>query len=277
MMTKTIQERMQEKILILDGAMGTMIQRLSLTAEDFGGEEYDGCNEYLVLTRPEVILDIHREYLQAGADIIETDTFGATSVVLAEYGLQHLAREINMAAVTLAKAACSEYSTSDHPRYVAGSIGPTTKTLSVTGGISFDELQDAYFEQAKALVEAGADLLLVETAQDMLNVKAATTAIQAAFAALHTRIPVMVSGTIEAMGTTLAGQTIESFYIGPLPNEDRTDVPFNKKRFTPGQMKRGTTTNHRRAFLEKCWILRIWGGSTLPVGVAERRQIIHVR
>ena len=213
MMTKTLQERIQEKILILDGAMGTMIQRLSLTPADFGGEEYEGCNEYLVLTRPDVILDIHREYLQAGADIIETDTFGATSVVLAEYGLQHLAREINMAAVKLAKAACAEYSTSDHPRYVAGSIGPTTKTLSVTGGISFDELQAAYFEQALALVEAGADVLLVETAQDMLNVKAATTAIQAAFAALHTKIPVMVSGTIEAMGTTLAGQNIESFYI----------------------------------------------------------------
>ena len=212
-MKKKLTERMQESILVLDGAMGTMIQRLSLTPDDFGGEAYEGCNEYLVLTRPDAILDIHREYLTAGADIIETDTFGATSVVLAEYGLEGQTREINLAAATLACKAREQYSTVEHPRYVAGSMGPTTKTLSVTGGITFDALRDSYFEQAVALIEGGVDLLLIETAQDMLNVKAATTAIRSAFEQLQTELPVMVSGTIEAMGTTLAGQNIESFYI----------------------------------------------------------------
>ena len=212
-MTKTLAERMREKILILDGAMGTMIQRYPLTAEDFGGEALEGCNEYLVFTRPDVILAIHLAYLEAGADIIETDTFGATAVVLSEYGLEAKTREINLAAVRLAKEACAHFSTPDQPRYVAGSMGPTTKTLSVTGGITFDELRAAYFEQALALIEGGADLLLVETAQDMLNVKAAATAIRDAFDQSQIELPVMVSGTIEAMGTTLAGQGIESFYI----------------------------------------------------------------
>lgn len=213
-MSKTpIQQQLQHKILILDGAMGTMLQRENLTPDDFGGEELDGCNENLVLTRPDVIRNIHEAYLEAGADIIETNTFGATSIVLAEYDLQHLAHEINTEAVRLAKEAVDSYSTPEWPRYVAGAMGPTTKTLSVTGGVTFEELCDSYFEQARALLLAGADVLLLETVQDTLNVKAGAIAVKRAFQETGIEVPIMISGTIEPMGTTLAGQNIESFYI----------------------------------------------------------------
>ncbi|AJY77068.1 methionine synthase [Paenibacillus beijingensis] len=209
----TIQEMMQQRILILDGAMGTMIQQADLHAEDFGGEELEGCNEMLVLTRPDVIRRIHEQYLEAGADILETNTFGAASVVLAEYDIPEKAREINLAAAALAVEAARKYSTPDKPRYVAGAIGPTTKTLSVTGGVTFDELVDSYYEQALALVEGGVDAILLETSQDTLNVKAGSIAIRKAFKTLERELPIMISGTIEPMGTTLAGQNIESFYI----------------------------------------------------------------
>lgn len=209
----SLESRMKERILILDGAMGTMIQQVDLTPADFGGEELDGCNEMLVLTRPEVIQDIHEKYLEAGADLIETNTFGATSVVLAEYDIQDKAREINLAAAKLAIAAAEKYSTPDHPRYVVGALGPTTKTLSVTGGVTFDELVDSYQEQAEALIEAGVDVLLLETSQDTLNVKAGSIGISQAFKVMGKQLPLMISGTIEPMGTTLAGQNIEAFYI----------------------------------------------------------------
>ncbi|MFC0214705.1 methionine synthase [Paenibacillus chartarius] len=209
----TLQERLKQKILILDGAMGTMIQQENLTAADFGGEELDGCNEMLVLTRPDVISKIHRAYFEAGSDIIETNTFGSTSVVLAEYDLQDRARELNLVAAKLAIEAANEYSTPEWPRYVAGAIGPTTKTLSVTGGITFEQLEESYYEQALALVEAGVDALLVETSQDTLNVKAASIGIRRAFETTGITLPIMISGTIEPMGTTLAGQNIESFFI----------------------------------------------------------------
>ncbi len=208
-----LQQALRERILILDGAMGTMIQQAGLKAEDFGGEALEGCNEMLVLTRPDVIRGIHEAYLEAGADIIETNTFGATSVVLAEYGIAHRAREINLAAARLAREACERFQSPDKPRYVAGAMGPTTKTLSVTGGLTFDELAEAYREQALALIEGGVDALLVETCQDTLNVKAAGVGIRRAFEELGREVPVMISGTIEPMGTTLAGQNIESFYI----------------------------------------------------------------
>lgn len=136
-MTSLIQEQLQKRILIIDGAMGTMIQDANLTAADFGGEEYDGCNEYLTLTAPHVIQRIHEEYFAAGADIIETNTFGSTSIVLDEYDLGHLAYELNIEAVKLAVAARDKFSTPEWPRFVAGAIGPTTKTLSVTGGVTF--------------------------------------------------------------------------------------------------------------------------------------------
>ena len=208
-----IEEQLQKKILIIDGAMGTMLQGENLTADDFGGEELEGCNENLVLTRPDVLSKIHRQYLEAGADIICTNTFGGTPLVLNEYGLGAKAEEINKRAVQLAVEAAEEFSTSDWPRFVAGAIGPTTKTLSVTGGISFDELSENFYIQAKALIEGGAHLLLLETSQDMLNVKAATLGMNRAFNETNKKLPIMISATIEPMGTTLAGQTIESFYI----------------------------------------------------------------
>ncbi|GGF63782.1 methionine synthase [Paenibacillus albidus] len=209
----TLAESLQQRILILDGAMGTMIQQVPLTGKDFGGEELDGCNEMLVLTRPEVIQTIHEQYLEAGADLIETNTFGATSVVLAEYDIPERAREINLVAAQLARNAVDKYDTPDHPRYVVGAMGPTTKTLSVTGGVTFQELVDSYEEQAVALIDGKVDALLLETSQDTLNVKAGSIGIHNAFEKTGITLPVMISGTIEPMGTTLAGQNIEAFYI----------------------------------------------------------------
>lgn len=213
MKTRTIQEQLQERILILDGAMGTMIQQADLTPQDFGGEQLDGCNEMLVLTRPDVISRIHEQYLEAGADILETNTFGATSIVLADYDIADQARELNVAAAKLAVEVAAKYSTPEWPRFVAGAMGPTTKTLSVTGGVTFDELIYSYYEQAVALIETGVHALLLETSQDTLNVKAGSIAIQRAFESTGITLPLMISGTIEPMGTTLAGQNIESFYI----------------------------------------------------------------
>ena len=193
--------------------MGTMIQNADLSPEDFGGEEYDGCNEYLNIVNPEVIENIHRAYLEAGADIICTNTFGGTPVVLNDYDLGDQAHEINFRAAQFAKKCTAEFSTPEWPRFVAGAIGPTTKTLSVTGGITFDELTHDFYVQAKALIEGGSDLILLETSQDMLNVKAATIGIKQAFEETGKELPIMISGTIEPMGTTLAGQSIEAFYI----------------------------------------------------------------
>ncbi|MDU0200190.1 MULTISPECIES: methionine synthase [Paenibacillus] len=208
-----IQEQLKKKIMILDGAMGTMIQQENLTAEDFGGDDLDGCNEILCVTRPDVIRKIHEAYFAAGADMIETNTFGTTSVVLAEYDLQDRHRELNLAAAKLAIEAANKYSTPEWPRYVVGAMGPTTKTLSVTGGVTFDQLEESYYEQALALCEAGVDAILLETSQDTLNVKAGSIGIRRAFEKLGFELPIMISGTIEPMGTTLAGQNIESFYI----------------------------------------------------------------
>lgn len=176
-----ITDQLKKKILVLDGAMGTMIQNAILSPADFGGEAYEGCNEYLSVTAPHVIQGIHEAYLAAKADIIETNTFGATRLVLDEYGLGHLAFDINAASVKLAKAAVQKYTTPEWPRFVAGAMGPTTKTLSVTGGTTFDELVSNYEEQARALITGGADLLLLETSQDMLNVKAGFIGIRQAF------------------------------------------------------------------------------------------------
>ncbi|MEC1180173.1 methionine synthase [Metasolibacillus meyeri] len=213
MFNHPIEEQLAKRILIIDGAMGTMLQNENLTYDDFGGEELDGCNENLVLTRPDVLHKIHRAYLEAGADIICTNTFGGTPLVLNEYDLGHKAIEINKRAVEIAKEEAEKISTPEWPRFVAGAIGPTTKTLSVTGGITFDELEGNFYVQAHALVEAGSDLILLETSQDMLNVKAATIGIKRAFTELGKELPIMISGTIEPMGTTLAGQSIEAFYI----------------------------------------------------------------
>jgi 5-methyltetrahydrofolate--homocysteine methyltransferase len=206
-------EQLKKRILVMDGAMGTMIQQANLSASDFGGEQYEGCNEHLNLTAPSVIARIHREYLVAGADIIETNTFGATSIVLDDYELGYKAYELNKIAAMIAVREAVKASTDEWPRYVAGSMGPTTKTLSVTGGTTFDALAASYEEQAIGLIDGGVDLLLLETSQDMLNVKAGFVGIQRAFGKTGKTLPLFISGTIEPMGTTLAGQTIESFYI----------------------------------------------------------------
>ncbi len=205
-------DAIETRILVLDGAMGTMLQQRQLTAADFGGPSLEGCNEYLVKTRPDVVLDIHRAYLAAGADIVETDTFGATSIVLAEYNIADEAYELNRAAAALARQSADEFSTPAKPRFVAGSMGPTTKAITVTGGVTFDQLQENYYEQAKGLVEGGADLLILETCQDTRNVKAGLLAIGRLERELGRKVPHIVSGTIERMGTMLAGQAADAFW-----------------------------------------------------------------
>ena len=207
-----LKSALANRLLVIDGAMGTAIQAYNLGPDDFGGLEYEGCNEYLTFTRPDVITEIHRSYLDAGADIIETNTFGSTPVVLAEYELAHEARRLNREAAALARAAADTASTPGKPRFVAGSMGPTTKTISVTGGITFEELANDYHIQAAGLIEGGVDLLLLETSQDTLNVKAGLEGIDRAFAELSQEVPVAVQGTVEPMGTLLAGQDVEAFY-----------------------------------------------------------------
>ena len=187
--------------------MGTSLQTQNLTAADFGGPEYEGCNEYLVQTKPDAVETVHRSFLEVGADVIETDTFGGTSVVLAEYDLADRAYDLNKQAAELAKRVTTEFSTPDKPRFVAGSMGPGTK-LPTLGHIEFDTLKAAYIEQAGGLYDGGADLLLVETCQDVLQIKAALTAIEEVFEAKGARLPVMVSVTVEAMGTMLVGSEI---------------------------------------------------------------------
>ncbi len=197
----------ERPVLVFDGAMGTSLQTQNLTAADFGGPQYEGCNEYLVETKPEAVAKVHRGFLEAGADVIETDTFGGTSIVLAEYDLAARAYAINKHAAALAKQIAAEFSTPDKPRFVAGSMGPGTK-LPTLGHIDFDTLKDAYVEQAAGLYDGGADLLLVETCQDVLQIKAALNAIEEVFAAKGDRLPLMVSVTMEVMGTMLVGTEI---------------------------------------------------------------------
>ena len=219
-MTHPIFDALSRRILVLDGAMGTQIQNRNLTAADFGGAEYEGCNEMLVLTRPDVIEDVHRAYLEAGADIIETNSFGSTDIVLAEYGLEDKVFELNREAALVARRACEAYATPDHPRFVAGSMGPTTKTLSVTGGVTFGQLVQAFRGQALGLLAGGVDLLLLETAQDTLNLKAAAEGIRLAFEESGKQAPLMISGTIEPTGTMLAGQNVEALYASVSHLED---------------------------------------------------------
>ncbi len=192
--------------------MGTTLQTLDLTAQDFGGPEHEGCNENLVITRPDVIRKVHEGYLRAGCDIVLTNTFGATPLVLAEFGLSEKADEINFKAAALARAACDGFTTSDKPRFVAGSIGPTTKAMTVTGGVTFDELTEHYLVQARGLQRGGADFFLFETCQDGRNIKAGMVAIDRLAEETGKALPIAVSVTIEPMGTMLAGQTVEAVY-----------------------------------------------------------------
>jgi 5-methyltetrahydrofolate--homocysteine methyltransferase len=221
----------QQRILVLDGAMGTMIQKLGLTEADFhpkGMEDHKvllkGNNELLSLSRPEAIRTIHEQYLEAGADIVETNTFSATSIAQAEHECSHLAREMNLASARLAREACDKYTAMDpsNPRFVAGAIGPMNKTASLSPdvndpgfrAVTFDQLVAAYKEQVEALLDGGVDILLVETIFDTLNAKAAFYAIDEVFEERNTRVPLMCSVTItDASGRTLSGQTIEAFLI----------------------------------------------------------------
>jgi 5-methyltetrahydrofolate--homocysteine methyltransferase len=217
---------LRERILLFDGAMGTSIQDRQLDAAAFGGPDYDGCNEHLVLTAPHLIADIHAGFLEAGSDLIETDTFGATRIVLAEYGLEDKAVEINHAAAEIARQVADRHTTPAKPRFVAGSMGPTTKTISVTGGVTFAEMRAAYAEQAEGLVRGRVDLLILETAQDALNLKAGLLGIDDAFYTLGLQLPVIVCGTIETMGTTLAGQGVEALYVS-LAHRDLLAIGLN--------------------------------------------------
>jgi 5-methyltetrahydrofolate--homocysteine methyltransferase len=221
---------LNKRIMIIDGAMGTMIQRYKLEEKDYMGARFadyahplKGNNDLLSLTQPQIIQEIHKEYLTAGADIIETNTFSATSISMADYKMENLAYELNYQSAKIAKAAVKEFMATDasRPRFVAGALGPTNKTASLSPdvndpgyrGISFDELVTAYKEQTKGLVEGGVDILLVETVFDTLNAKAALYAIDEYLDENHLEIPIMVSGTItDASGRTLSGQTTEAFW-----------------------------------------------------------------
>ena len=229
---KDIKQVLSERILIIDGAMGTMIQRHKLEEEDYRGDRFKnwhkdvkGNNDLLSITKPSVITGIHRQYLEAGADIIETNTFSSTSIAQADYDMQSLAYELNVASARCAREAADEYTAKDpsKPRFVAGAIGPLNKTLSLSPdvnnpgfrAVTFDEVAEAYKEQIKGLVDGGADILLVETIFDTLNAKAAIYAIKHFFRESGSKeLPVMISGTItDASGRTLSGQTLEAFYV----------------------------------------------------------------
>ena len=210
-----LQNDLKNRILLLDGAMGTMIQKQNLTADDFGGEKYEGCNDYLVLTKPEIIKNIHKEYLKSGSDIIETNSFGALDIVLKDYDLEDRAFEMSKRAAELVNEAILEYR-SENPDdtrhlYVAGALGPSNKSISVTGGVTFDELVHTYYTAVSGLLAGGVDLILFETIQDTRNLKAAYLGLKKAMEENYT-VPLMLSFTIESTGTTLAGQTADAFY-----------------------------------------------------------------
>ena len=210
---RALQEILAERVLVLDGAMGTMLQQRNLTAQDFGGPAFEGCNERLIETRPDVVLAIHRAYLAAGSDVIETNTFNCDRISLSDYGLENEVYELNVAAAKLARQAADEFSAPGKPRFVAGSMGPTNKSITVVGGVTFPRLVEVYYERAKGLIEGGADILLAETCNDTRGVKAALVAIERLRRDLGRAIPAMVSGTIETLGTMLAGQTADAFCV----------------------------------------------------------------
>lgn len=211
-MTQSFLERLhspERPVIVFDGAMGTNLQSQNLTAKDFGGAEYEGCNEYLVHTNPEAVAKVHRDFLAAGADVIETDTFGGTEFVLAEYNLQDQAYYLNKTAAELAKRCAAEFSTPEKPRFVAGSMGPGTK-LPTLGHIDYDTLERNFANQSAALWDGGVDLFIIETCQDVLQIKAALNGVEKTFAAKGGRRPIMVSVTMETMGTMLVGTEINA-------------------------------------------------------------------
>lgn len=207
------------RILVLDGATGTALQGFNLTAKDFGGEKFEGCNENLVLTSPQTVARVHHLYLKAGCDIVETNTFGATPLVLNEYDIGAKAYEINKRAAEIAREACAKYDTPEKLHYVAGSVGPTTKALSLTGGITFEELQENYYEQMRGLYDGGVDYFLIETCNDGRNIKAALLSLDRLYSEVKVKLPIAVSATIESSGTMLAGQSAEAL-VASLLNRD---------------------------------------------------------
>ncbi len=208
-MSKSFHDILKEKVIVVDGATGTHLQGQNLTPDDFGGDKYAGCNEYLVVTKPAAVQAVHRDYLEAGADVIETNSFGSTSIVLAEYGLQDLTYELNLKSAQIARKMAEDYSRSGHQRFVAGSMGPTTKLPSL-GHIDFKSMSKAYYEQAKGLVDGGVDVLFIETCQDVLQIKAALYGVFQFFRDERKRVPLVVSVTIETMGTMLLGTEISA-------------------------------------------------------------------
>ena len=213
---KSFLELLKEKIIVFDGATGTHFQGQNLSADDFGGEHLNGCNEHLVVSKPSAVENVHRDYLEAGADVVETNSFGAMSIVLVEYGLADRAYELNLKAAQIARRVASGFSTPDRPRFVAGSMGPTTKLPSL-GHIGFREMAASYKEQARGLVDGGADLLCVETCQDILQVKAALCGIFEYFEDARRRVPVITSVTVETMGTLLLGTEIAAALVSLEP------------------------------------------------------------
>jgi len=221
-------QQLEQRILVLDGAMGTMIQRFKLSEAQYRGERFkdfskdiQGNNELLSLTRPDVISDIHQRYLAAGADMIETNTFGATAIAQADYDMAGLAFEMNLASAKLARAACDQFATPEKPRFALGALGPTPKTASISPdvndpgarNVTFEALRASYYEQVEALVQGGVDALLVETIFDTLNAKAALFAIDEFFEASGERLPLIISGTVtDASGRILSGQTVTAFW-----------------------------------------------------------------
>ena len=228
--TELLRKILDRRIMIIDGAMGTMIQQYKLSEEDYRGERFKshesslrGCNDLLSLTQPHIIEEIHKKYLEAGADIIETNTFNSTSISMADYHLEHLAYELNVASAKIARKAADDFTAKnpDKPRFVAGALGPTSKTASISPdvndpgyrAISFDELVKAYSEEVRGLIDGGADIIIVETIFDTLNSKAALYSIMEYFDDNNIELPLMISGTItDASGRTLSGQTTEAFY-----------------------------------------------------------------
>ncbi len=209
---KTFRERLNEKVIVFDGATGTHLQGQNLTADDFGGEALNGCNEYLALSRPSAVARVHEDYLAAGCDVVETNTFGSSPIVLAEYDLAARAYEITLANARIAKRIAREFSTPEQPRYVAGAMGPTTKLPSL-GHIRFREMADAYRLQARGLLDGDVDLLCIETAQDMLQLKAALVGVFECFEEMRRRVPIVASVTIETVGTMLLGTEISAALV----------------------------------------------------------------
>ena len=239
-----IHKILKDRVLVLDGAMGTQIQKYNLDENDYRGERFVnfdkqlfGINDVLVLTKPEIITEIHSQYLESGADIIETNTFNATSVSLEEYGLENYVYEINYNAAKLAKSIAEQYNKSNpnKPRFVAGVLGPTNKTTTISPEVSdpayrainFDQLKNSYYEQVNALIEGGVDIILIETIFDTLNAKAAISAVNECFENKNIKLPIMLSLTVaDTSGRTLSGQTIEAF-LASVMHSDIFSIGFN--------------------------------------------------